>query len=314
MSIYRTFAYNPSRSPIPGTNQVGDLAIGVSEQNYYNQPGGVQWWNGPDEDTNGFIIARPIPSGDHPNPLSIPCSIGFWETEQKTDASFISFVNGILKGQGQPLISTVSEAYSWITTQGYWTNKEAPVANFNIDPFDVMTGYTTSSYPPSNNTSWQLYFSHQEFKIKSSVPGSIGTGTYQAGSNSTAFNISISTADNTLGSFGAVTVIKSQSFSYIAGGLNVTSPASDVTIPANRYFLFGVGDSGLYYRTILPMASEKTINDEVGNPLVTIKNRIFYSAWPSGPSKSIPSQIGGTSTGYTDGPGYANVYRIIATK
>ena len=61
MATCRPFAYNTG-STIPGTTQVGNLAIGVDlDKPYAEQYGGVQWWNGPDEDL-GYIIAKPIPS------------------------------------------------------------------------------------------------------------------------------------------------------------------------------------------------------------------------------------------------------------
>jgi hypothetical protein len=48
--ITRPFAYNPSRTPITGTIQVGDIAIGVDALDYSSNPGGVKWWMGPDEE------------------------------------------------------------------------------------------------------------------------------------------------------------------------------------------------------------------------------------------------------------------------
>jgi len=74
MPTARPFAYNTG-SPIPGTLQIGDLAIGVDPQDYSTNPGGVQWWNGPDEDL-GYVIAHPTPAGNQPNPLGIPAYLG----------------------------------------------------------------------------------------------------------------------------------------------------------------------------------------------------------------------------------------------
>ena len=42
-------AYNTG-SLISGTEQYGNLAIGTASLDYSSQPGGVLWWNGPDED------------------------------------------------------------------------------------------------------------------------------------------------------------------------------------------------------------------------------------------------------------------------
>lgn len=64
MATTRPFAYNTGSS-INGTNQIGDLAIGVDPEDYSKNPGGVKWWNGPDEDL-GYVIAYSQPDGLHP--------------------------------------------------------------------------------------------------------------------------------------------------------------------------------------------------------------------------------------------------------
>jgi hypothetical protein len=69
MATSRPFAYNPGTVSIPGTIQVGDLAVGIPT---YGFPAtGVDWWNGPDEDL-GWIIARPIPGDTQPTPVEYP--------------------------------------------------------------------------------------------------------------------------------------------------------------------------------------------------------------------------------------------------
>jgi hypothetical protein len=64
MPTTRPFAYNTGSS-INGTDQIGDLAIGVDPKDYSKNPGGVKWWNGPDEDL-GYVIAYSQPDGLHP--------------------------------------------------------------------------------------------------------------------------------------------------------------------------------------------------------------------------------------------------------
>lgn len=56
----RPFAYNPG-SPISGTIQVGNLAVGNPTTGYT----GTQWWNGPDENT-GYVIAQPVSANTQP--------------------------------------------------------------------------------------------------------------------------------------------------------------------------------------------------------------------------------------------------------
>jgi hypothetical protein len=59
MATTTPLAYNTG-SPIGGTSQVGDLAVGTSPQDYSTSPGGVPWWMGPDEEL-GYVIAVPVP-------------------------------------------------------------------------------------------------------------------------------------------------------------------------------------------------------------------------------------------------------------
>jgi len=68
MSTSKSFAYNTG-SPIAGTDQVGDLAISVDDQDYTTSPGGVQWWQGPDQDL-GYVIAYSQPNDLHPTPVA----------------------------------------------------------------------------------------------------------------------------------------------------------------------------------------------------------------------------------------------------
>jgi surface protein len=112
----RAFAYNTG-SPIAGTEQLSDLAISSSEQQYSLNIGGVKWWGGPDEDL-GYIICYPQPDGLHPTPVEVTASLGFKRSAEKTEVSFVQLVN---KEYGQAFI-TGNDAKSWLNTNGYWTS------------------------------------------------------------------------------------------------------------------------------------------------------------------------------------------------
>ena len=66
MSTSRKFAYNTGSS-ITGATQYGSLAIGVTLSSFSDNPGGVKWWNGPDEDL-GYVIAHTVPLGNQDTP------------------------------------------------------------------------------------------------------------------------------------------------------------------------------------------------------------------------------------------------------
>ena len=63
MSTTRPFSYNTG-SPIDGTIQVGNLAIGYPTTGYT----GTEWWNGPDEEL-GYVIAQPVSGDTQPTPV-----------------------------------------------------------------------------------------------------------------------------------------------------------------------------------------------------------------------------------------------------
>ena len=68
MATNRPFAYNPTHASVAGTYNIGDLAIGITEQNYNTNPGGLIWWGGPDEE-QGYVIAVPVSGNTQPTPL-----------------------------------------------------------------------------------------------------------------------------------------------------------------------------------------------------------------------------------------------------
>jgi hypothetical protein len=117
MSTSRPFAYNPSPNPtISGTTQVGDIAIGVSPTlDYFGGAGGVQWWEGPDEDL-GYIVAKPVPPLNQPNPLNIPAGVAFGRS-LFTEESFILLAESLSSGT---TFTSGNDASTWLTSNGYW--------------------------------------------------------------------------------------------------------------------------------------------------------------------------------------------------
>lgn len=142
MATTRPFAYNTG-STISGTDQLGNLAIGTSSQEYSKNIGGVKWWMGPDEDL-GYVIAHQTTSGNQPNPLSIPAYLGFWRTPIKTDQEFINLSQYISREHGSPQIfSDTSQAKTWLNNNGYWTSYVA------VSPTPSVTPTITPSVTPS---------------------------------------------------------------------------------------------------------------------------------------------------------------------
>jgi len=111
-------AYNPSLSQIDGTDQVGTLAVGITEQDYSIEPGGVTWWMGPNED-DGYVIGVPVSGNTQPTPISgVFASVGFYKSTDLTDNSFVELTNSVFN----QTFSSATDASVWLTSNGYWNS------------------------------------------------------------------------------------------------------------------------------------------------------------------------------------------------
>jgi hypothetical protein len=118
-------AYNPSQSPIFGSEQIIDLAVGTTEQDYSQELGGVRWWMSPDQ-SDGYVIAEKVPFGDQPTAPGINppgSTVAFWKTDAKTSSDFLALAQFISRRAGTPpSFSTADDAKTWLNANGYWTS------------------------------------------------------------------------------------------------------------------------------------------------------------------------------------------------
>lgn len=165
MANTRPFAYNPG-SLIPNTSQSGDLAYGDLNDvnggpNYSDNPGGVKWWMGPDED-NRYIIGKDVPAMNHPTstPEGNIGSVRFWGTDTESDLEFLFWFNRLPGRSGLSEVSDPSIAYSWLVTNGYFTNYPPSFTELaTLFIYQSPVASTPKSlgvlYSPSNN---KLFF------------------------------------------------------------------------------------------------------------------------------------------------------------
>lgn len=167
MSTTRPFAYNPSLTPIGGTTQVGTLAIGYGPLDYSTMPGGVEWWNGPDEDL-GYVVASPVPSDGQDTPIpGNKASVGFDRTNTFDAEEFIRLANKILNSN----YTTAIDASTGLTYNGYW-NSYVEIGGNGLTPetagdnaLQIKTDYPSSqnglywikNNNISGNTPFQIY-------------------------------------------------------------------------------------------------------------------------------------------------------------
>ena len=115
--ITRPFAYNPTHVGITGTTLMYDIAVGVTPQNYFNKPGGLQWWMGPDESL-GYVICATNPSGAGSTPIGNIGTVHFWRSSALTDSSLLSLVSNLSNNT----VTTVNQMPTWFSTNQYWTS------------------------------------------------------------------------------------------------------------------------------------------------------------------------------------------------
>ena len=144
MATARPFAYNTG-SPIPGTEQLGDLSIGAPLSGFTDNP---QFWNGPDEEL-GYIIGYTVTAGNQPNPVGIPAYVQFWRSKLKTNESFLELANYIGLKNGQPPFANVGDASTWLNANGYYTSFVEVGPTSTPTPTPTVTETTTSTPTPS---------------------------------------------------------------------------------------------------------------------------------------------------------------------
>jgi hypothetical protein len=126
MSTSRPFGFNPEENSIDKTEQYGDLVVGNNSIDlpYDENYGGVEWWNGPDEDL-GYVIATLNVdrggNGKQPTPVIDKLgSVQFWRTDGFDEGLFIDLVLSITGLS----FNTNGEAISYLLSNGYWTSYE----------------------------------------------------------------------------------------------------------------------------------------------------------------------------------------------
>jgi hypothetical protein len=119
MSISRPFAYNTG-SPIAGTEQIGNLAIGFPTEGFSST--GLAWWNGPDEQL-GYVVAQSVPDNSQPTPIEgVFASVGFFRSSELTESSFVDLANTLAAGADSWAPNQGAQAKIWLNNNGYWTS------------------------------------------------------------------------------------------------------------------------------------------------------------------------------------------------
>lgn len=120
MAITTPFALNTGTT-ISGTEQIGNIAIGTTQQDYAGNIGGVKWWMGPDE-TLGYIIAHEVIPPTQPTPVETTAGVGFWRSKGLTNQAFLELCNSIPPTRNVITFENPVDAKLWLNDNGYFTN------------------------------------------------------------------------------------------------------------------------------------------------------------------------------------------------
>jgi len=281
MATSRPFAYNPGLSAIVGAIQVvnSPLVIGVDDQDYTLQPGGVQWWEGPDEDL-GYVIAHSVPSGDQPNPLNIPAYLGFWRSENLTEITFYERAGSV----SNKTYTTGNEAYIWMNGFGYWSSWPITPGSLNFPGNNITATINPTNMSLGNNFTIEFWY----------YGDPTSTGTEQM--------IFYQSTNNTLTLF----INPNDKRLY---GLSYSGPLSSANLPVNNLIHIAIvctnGDIKVYFD-----GSDKT---EVGIPTCNLGDNqsTVYLGSRSGVDKNFEGLL--TDIRITSIPVYSSVNFQVPT-
>jgi hypothetical protein len=214
--------------------------------------------------------------------------------------------NNILNFNGNTLLFT-PEAPTSPVTGGTGTLVSYTIGAY-FDAFTQPSGVTTTDAFNTNNGCWQLYYAHSAVTITTGS-NKIALNSYFGGTNSWTWYCAVSTTSNTIGSWGTVSAITSvRSGAYVTGGFNQSNITINVSIPAGRYFLIANND-GPFYRTVKALASNRTAQIG-GSNYITVCNKVCLGNWPTGGTLIVPTQFGGSGTGYSFYSAHTHVHSV----
>lgn len=177
-----------------------------------------------------------------------------------------------------------------------------------FDSYSSRSGLSNSDFAWTSSLVWQLYYSWAPLSIPADGVMRLGFAAASSASDTVSFKISISTVDDTLGSFGPETTIGSRNITYSQGGFSEQQATTAVNIPAKRWFLIGIYN-GPYYRSIKPLSLPRTAQIN-GVNYITVNPGVFYAPNTPVVTSGIPTLVGGSSSAFTVDFSYVQVMSI----
>jgi len=261
MPTSRAFAYNPSEVVPTGATQFGNLA--VQSTGWTAGCGGLQWFNGPDEDLGyaiGYPYGGPKTSGSVSQVIS-GTSVGFRRTATFSDATFLS---SVLNLTGQSFL-TASNAKTYLNSNGYWTSYTAPTLAGSL-LFNGSSQYLTLSpgiiFGAGAYTVEGWFYNNSNFNNRGILGSPVTSPTG-------CMNLH----------FSSNTIIQSDKNG--GGGAFTFTMASAISINAWHYFIYNRNSGGVTAVYIDGVRSTATSTDTLNyNTATDTIGRDYAGYWP----------------------------------
>jgi len=261
MPTSRAFAYNPSEVVPTGATQFGNLA--VQSTGWTAGCGGLQWFNGPDEDLGyaiGYPYGGPKTSGSVSQVIS-GTSVGFRRTATFSNAAFLS---SVLNLTGQSFL-TASNALTYLNSNGYWTSYTNPTLAGSL-LFNGSSQYLTLSpgiiFGAGAYTVEGWFYNNSNFNNRGILGSPVTSPTG-------CMNLH----------FSSNTVIQSDKNG--GGGAFTFTMASAISINAWHYFIYNRNSNGVAAVYIDGVRSTSTSTDSLNyNTATDTIGRDYAGYWP----------------------------------
>ena len=316
MATARPFSYNTGEQ-IPGTEQVGGLAIGVPTSGFTSSP---QFWNGPDEEL-GYVIAAPVSGNTQPTEISgVTASVGFYRTDSFDNNQFIQLSEIISGVYGTPqTFSSASDASNWLTNNGFWnsfiplmvtpsptptntqtpTNTETPTPSVTNTNTATVTPTNTSSVTPTNTLT------------PTKTPTNTPTATQQYVTSNLVLYYDPSNPSSYPGTGTTINDLSGNGLNGSMSGITFTTPyfnyngtSSQVRVADNPKLEPGSGDWTMEAWINITSFNTAVILGKFNNGGRALDSSYSIRLNPNG---TIYAQIGGALDGFVDSTSYQTV-------
>lgn len=193
MAYTRPFTYFSAGTP---TDRVvatyGNVAMGDPYYNYDDNPDGLKWWMGPDEQ-EGYIIAWAQPLNTQPTPVSgvtapVQFNSSLWDAPNAlTDQAFLNMVNVFPPYSGNPYVYTPYSGVTWLASQPYFTSYNLINGSGQFNGTNNLSATLSGVTPGTGSFTYEGYF------LATSLTAQRGLWNTRSGDTTDGFDVGMTT-------------------------------------------------------------------------------------------------------------------------